>query len=188
MAGAYLVQVDPECGQTLVGAADGMVVYAADATDALAICAAKYGGSPKSMWDNATATAIAAGADLEGWRLRVAILGEGVDVTVTGAASATVDSIGALAVTALNATTPVSNAAYNASTNVLTIAGTGDSLGDAQVLVEMYPPTGGAFGNPDVAIPSFVGTIVDGGSSGSALTAVLVQSTIPTIAAAITVR
>ena len=140
------------------------------------------------MWANATATALAAGADLQGWRLRVAIIGAAVDVTVTGAAAATVDSIGALAVTALNATAAIAGAAYNSSTNVLTIAETTDALGNKSVLAELYPPTGGSFGNPTVAIPSFVSTVVHNGSSGAALKCTLVASTIPTIAAAISVR
>lgn len=186
MAGVFLVQVPVECGQMLVNGANAMLVYANDATDAKAICEARNPGTSKSMWSGATTTAIAAGADLEGWRLHVNILGvAGADITVTGAAAATVDSIGALAVTALNATAPIAHAAYNSSTNVLTIAGTADNLGDKTVVCEMLPPV--TYGNPKIAVPSFVTTIVNAGSAGDALSAVLVQSTIPTIAAQLAV-
>lgn len=184
MAGAYLVQVPEVGGQTLMGGNNAMVVYAADATDAKAICKAYYTGDSPAMWAAATATAIAAGADLEGWRLHIVVAGT-VDVTVTGAASATVDSIGALAVTALNATAAIAGAAYNSSTNVLTIAETTDALGDLAVTAELLPPT--SWADASVAIPSFVTTVVDEGAEADALKCTLVASTVPTVGAAVRV-
>lgn len=190
MAAAYFVQVDPECGQTLIADADALVVYAESSADALAICKAKFGGSSPAMWAGATATAIAAGADMEGWRLRIAILDASpvIDVTVTGAASDTVDELGDDAVVALNAVAAIAGAAYDSGTNVLTIAETTDGLGDLTVLAELYPPDDGTYGNPDVAIPSFITTVVDGGASGDALSCVLVASAVPTITAAVRVK
>lgn len=183
MAAAYLVQLKPECGQTVIGG-NAVIVYAADATDAKALAAAKSAGDSTAMWADADVTAIAAGADLEGWRLRVAVLGldsdEGpIDVTVTGAAAATVDTIGDLAVTALNALADVAAAAYNSGTNVLTVTGIADGFGDLQLEAFFYPPVGGAYGDPEVSIPSFIGSIVDGGVAGAVLSVVLTASTIP---------
>lgn len=185
MAGAYLVKMDAEGGQTLVGGANGIIVYAADATDAKAVASAHYAGSPAAQWTGGSATLIAVGADLENWRFRVVIEGAAVDCTVTGAAAATVDTIGDLMVTALNATAAIAGAAYDSGTNVLTIAETTDGLGDLQVQARIMPPA--TWGNPNVAIASFVTTIVDGGASGDALKCTLVASTIPTVAAAVAV-
>ncbi len=190
MAAAYLVQVPPSGGRTLKNGADALIVYAADAADAKAIAKARFTGDSNALWDDAEVTAIAAGADLEGWRLRVVVYNDAnsVDVTVTGAGSATIDTIGTLAAAALIAATAeypdaakIEDAAYDTGSNVLTIAETTDSLGDKTVRVELLPPIDGSYGDPKTAIPSFVTTVVDGGSSGDALTATLVASTIPAV-------
>jgi hypothetical protein len=182
MAAAYLVKVPDTGGQTLKNGANALIVYADSATDAKAVAKARFGGDSDALWAAATVTAIAAGADLEGWRLHIVVYDgtDTVDVTVTGAAAATVDTIGALAVTALNATTPIAGAAYNSGTNVLTIAETTDGLGDKAVLAEFLPPANSSW-TGSAAIPSFVTTVVDEGASGAALSCVLVQSTIPAV-------
>jgi len=183
MAAAYLVTVPAEGGQTLVNGANALIVYAADATDAKAICRARFSGDSNAMWAAATATAIAAGADLEGWRLRIALLDAAtpVDITVTGAASATVDSLGALAVTALNALATIAGAAYNSSTNVLTVAETTDNLGAATLTAQLLPPATSAWGNSDTPIPSFISTVIDTGSASDAVSCVLVASSVPAV-------
>lgn len=86
--------------------------------------------------------------------------------TLTGGQDAdTFDTMGNAAVTALNATASIAAAAYNASTQVLTIAGTSDALGDHDVVVKMLSPARVR----DVAVPGLLGSVVDNGSSGSAL-------------------
>lgn len=170
---AYLITLDAETGQTLKEGANACIVVAENSADALAIAKSKYDGDSDSAWANATVTSLDAAADLEGFRLRVKVLDSTpqIDVTVTGAASGTVDSIAALAVTALNALDAIANAAYNSTTQVLTIAGAADGLGDKTVEVEFLPPI---TGNPGAtSIPGFVGAIVDNGASGDALSVTL---------------
>lgn len=145
------------------------VVVAENSTDALAVLQSLYADT--ALWGaSATATAMIAGADLAGWKLRIniqsAILTLLGSVEVTGAASATVDSIAALAVTALNAAgLGIANASYNAGTNVLTVAGAADNKGACKMEILFYPP------NSEVkSIPGFVGAITHGGATGAALT------------------
>jgi hypothetical protein len=187
MASAYLVQVPAEGGQNLINGANAMVVYAESSADAKAFAKSKFSGDSAAMWAAATVTALAAGADLEGWRLRIALLDAAtpVDVTVTGAASATVDSLGALAVTALNALATIAGAAYNSSTNVLTVAETTDNLGAATLTAQLLPPA--TYGDPTVAIPSFITTVVNAGASNAAVKCTLVQSAVPAFYASVAV-
>jgi len=79
----------------------------------------------------------------------------------------TMDEIGAALATALNALPLIANAAYNTTSNTLTIAGTADALGDKQVEVYITPPLGKS------SVAALVGTIVDGGASGDALSVIL---------------
>ena len=176
---AYLVELPANARTFLPDGADTVVVYANSANDAAAMAQAKYTGDSDAAWAAATVTEIAAGADLEGFRLRVAVLDSSpvVDLTVKGAAAATVDSIAALMVTALNGTSIIAGAAYNGTSNTLTIAETTDGLGDKQVLVEFLPPVTFA-GGDDAPLPDFVGAITDQGTAGSALTAVLGADTV----------
>lgn len=172
---AYSVVTDPAVsGKTLVGGADSMVVFAADATAAKEIAAAKYDGDG-AIWSAATVTEIVADADFEGWTFKISILsglGTGNDepgtFTYTGTATNnTIDEVAAQLVILLNAHADIANAAYNATTNVLTVAGAADGLGDQTVEMTITPPDGKS------AIPSLVGTITDGGASGDALTIAL---------------
>lgn len=169
---AYLLTLPAVSGTTLKGGADAAVVFAENAADAKAMAAGQFDGDSNALWNDAVATEIVAAADFAGWQLRVAVLGleEPIDVTVVGAAAATVDTIAALAVTALNATDAIANAAYNATSNTLTIAGVDDELGDKNVLVQFLPPAAVPGG---ISIPGFVGTITDGGAAEDALTVVL---------------
>lgn len=184
MASAYLVQAPDECGQTLIGGKNAVVVYAADATDAKAVAKAHFGGDSPAMWAGATVTALAAGADLEGWRLRIALLDAAtpVDITVTAIASGSVDSLGALAVTALNALATIAGAAYDSGTNVLTVAETTDNLGAATLTAQLLPPT--SWGEATVPIPSFITTVVDTGAADDAVKCTLVASAVPVVYAA----
>lgn len=148
---AYLVTLDrTKCGYTLPDGANAMVVFAADATTAKQAAAAKYDGDGSAWITNGTATEIVAGTDWTGWTFRVDILGGfgtgGTDpaaVSFVGTATDnTIDEIAAQLVTALNALDGIANASYAAATNILTVAGAADALGDQKVEVSITPPGG----------------------------------------------
>lgn len=170
---AYLVTLDREkCGRSLRAGADAMVVFATSTTAAKEICSAKYPSDGACWATDATVTQIVQGANFEGWVLKIAILGglpstTPAEFSVTGATTSTIDALAALAVIALNAHSLIANAAYNSTTQVLTVAGTADGIGDQQIEVTLTPPGG------ESAIPSLIGAIVDGGASGDALTVTL---------------
>jgi hypothetical protein len=151
---------------------DAITVHANSDADAIAVAQSMYDGDINALWALATVTTMAAAANMVGWRLHVKVtspLGvDVVDITVVGAgADDTIDEIAALMVIALNATV-IDGAAYNAGTQVLTIAETTDGLGDHQAYVEWFPPAADV--QKDVAVPGFVVSQVDGGASGDALT------------------
>jgi len=183
---AYLVTLSKEIpAKNLHDGKDAFVVFAANAADAKAIAASYVQGDVNAQLSSlATVTEIAAGADMEGWRLRVFIQDAPtpVDVTVTGAAAETVDDLGDAMVIALNADSQIANAAY--ATPNLTIAGVADALGDKTVTVEMLPPVTYADPQP---IPTFIGTITDGGIAAAALAVALVPANvIANVTAAVT--
>lgn len=165
---AYFVTLPTTAQFSLPDGANAAIVFASDTDDAKSIARAYYTGDSNAAWDAATVTEVAAGSDLENFRLRVAIIDADpvVDITVTGASSDTVDDVAADMVVALNALSAIAGAAYNATTQVLTIAaGTGvDDLGDKEVIVEMLPPSTMS-GADKAPIAGFVGAITDGGSS-----------------------
>lgn len=170
---AYLVQVDPEVGgQYLLGGHDSHIVFAADAAGARAAAKARFGGDNDTLWGDSNVvdvTEVAVGADLEDWKFELDIYDVDArtpveSISVTGAASATPDSIAALAVTALNATDSIAGAAYDATGNVLTVAETTDGIGDHTVVQRWIPPWG------ESSFSAFEGSITDGGSAGAALT------------------
>lgn len=182
---AYLVEAPKTDVGTRFGKVNTVVVFAADEDDAKAMAKSQFDGDADASWDGATVTEVVAAADLQGWRLRVAVSGvaaPGVDVTVTGGAAATVDDLGTAMATALNATAAIDNAAYVGATNVLTIAGAADALGDKKVTAELLPPATlpGA-----KAIPGGIVSITDEGMSGDALSATLAADAfvIPNVAA-----
>lgn len=159
----WMLALDPAAAVPNLNGVNTMVIVAETANDAKAMANSKSGYDAFGVWSNATATEMTAGADMEGWTLSITVVSPAgadvVEVSVTGAASATLDTIGALAVTALNAHALIAGAAYTA--NVLKIAETTDNLGDHQVYCEMRPPAA-ASENP-IAIPGMLGAVVDGG-------------------------
>jgi hypothetical protein len=145
---AYLVTLDRnKSGHTIVQGADAMVIFAASATAAKQAAAAKFEGDGLAWLNDSTATEIVAGTDWQGWTFRVAILGgfgtggdEPRTVAVVGdATDNTVDEIAAALVVALNALDGIANAAYNATTNTLTVAAAADALGDQKLEVSIIP-------------------------------------------------
>lgn len=169
----YLVTADTgSAAKTRFRGGDAMIVSAADATDAQAIVNAMFSGD--SAWSDATYTVIAdvtqaTANGLVGWVFTITIAtATPIVVSATGTATNdTIDEIAALLVTALNATA-INGAAYNAGTQVLTIAETTDALGDKAVTVTATPPVATYPGAVPVA--GMIGTIVDEGIAGAALT------------------
>jgi len=178
---AYLVELPSTAQASLPDGANAAVVFAADADDAKSIIKANYTGDSNAAWDAATATEIAAAADMEGFRLRVAVLDADpvIDVTVTAAAADTIDDMGDDMVVALNALDAIGGAAYNDSTQVLTIAaGSGaDDLGDKAVVVELLAPTT-MEGAGKAPIGGFVGAITDEGLATADLNVTLGADTV----------
>ena len=155
-----------------------VVVFAEDATYALDMAKAAHRYGSDEAWDLATTTEIVVGADFEGWTMRCQIKAAaaqtaGIDMEVVGIASATVDSIAALMVTALNGSADIAAAAYDSGTNILTAAALGDGLGDGQLTVEFRPP-----GDLRGSVASFIGTITDSGIAAAALTVQLATDAI----------
>ena len=193
MAGAYLLRLNREIGGgTFLNDVDSLIVWAEDATTAKQIAKAQQIGTAATdaAWDTVTPLLLAATADFEGWRLRVvikaaAVGGGDIDITVTGAASATMAAIAALMVTALNARAEIAGAAY--ATGTLTIAETTDNLGDKTVQVYVYPPAADTANFPAGTAISFTGlygTITHEGLAGAALSVVLDTSApVPTLLA-----
>jgi hypothetical protein len=167
---AYTVTLPAESGMNLVGGADVMVVFATSSTAAKEIAAAKY-DSDGACWAGATVTEIVADTDFEGWTFVVTICsgcGTGNDESATftyvgTAANNTIDEIAAQLVILLNAHADIAGAAYNTTTQVLTIAETTDGLGDQTVEVTITPPNGKS------EIASLVSTLVHEGASSDAL-------------------
>ena len=182
MPDAYLVTLPASGGRTMPAGADSVLVYAEDATAAKELAAARFTGD--GAWAGATATALAAGADLEGYRLRCRIRDTNgaivEDVTVTGAASDTLDLIGTAMATALNATASIANASYTGGTNVLIVAeGATDALGDHTLEVEFLPPVDDVWDDPSVPLTGFVGAITHEGAGSADLDVTLVDAAIP---------
>ena len=171
---AYLVTLDlTKSGYTTKERATAMVVFAADATTALQMASAHFDGDGQQWVTNGTATAIVAASNWIGWTFRITLVEVGgaavrqVSLTSSGASNDTIDEIGAALVVLLNAVSGIANAAYNSTTNVLTVAGAADGLGDHRLLVEIIPP------GKSEAIAALVGTVVDEGSAGDAVTVAL---------------
>jgi hypothetical protein len=167
MAAAYLVTLPAEGGQTLINGVNALVVYADSDTAAKAAAAAAFNGDSK--WTGATATAIVIG-DYAGWTMRVKLYDPDVSVTVPAlnvavvgdATNNTIDEVAALMVTALNATALLTAAAYDSTTQVLTVVDAStDAYGDYILEVEF---THADFPNP---VAELVGTIADEGTAGS---------------------
>lgn len=180
----FAVQFDSNVNTGSRDGVKGAIVAAENSTDAKALLKALHGDDVDAGWDNATYTAMAAEADLNGWSLNVSVISAAgvvlADETVTGdGTNKTVDLIAALMVTALNGTASIANASYNATSNTLTVASAADGIGDAHIAVSMTPP------GSSVAVPGFVGTITDQGVAAAALTVALASDsyTVPKVTA-----
>ncbi len=175
----YLVQLPDNAGQTKKGGGNLQVVVAASEAQAKEVAAAALDGDGGS-WGEATVTEVTSTASWVGWKFKITIHGgfgtgntDPLSVTVTGdATNNTIDEIAALFVTAFNAHADIAGAAYNATTQTLTVSDATDALGDQKLTVEITPPSGYS------TIPSLVGTIVDEGSAAAELSVVLPADTL----------
>lgn len=183
MAGFYYVPL-PETAKTiLVEGKDTLIIGAESSAEAILTAKAYLHLPSDAAWVASTPVLLADPADLVGWRCKISIYDTAAalveSVTVTAVTTGTADSLGALLVTALNLTTSIAGAAYNSSTNVLTIAETTDGLGDHTVVAEFLPPT--TWDDPTISLPAFYTSLTHEGSSGDALAVTLVQVVTPAV-------
>ena len=161
----YLVALQvASAAHNLVGGADAMVVWAASEAQAKERASAQYDGDG-GAWTAATATDLTVSDDWEGWTFTISI-NTTVAKTFTyvgTSANDTVDEIAAQLVILLNADADIAGAAYNTTTQVLTVAETTDGLGNHTLTVDITPPSGKS------ACASLRGTLVHEGAAGDAL-------------------
>jgi len=99
---AFLVELSPGA-RTLIGAADSMVVFALDATDARAVCASHFDGDSDVLWNDAitTVTEIIPGVALpSNYEFVVSITNDGAGAGI--AVPATYKALGGVGNVALN--------------------------------------------------------------------------------------
>lgn len=173
---AYMVEANRDAATRRVDGVDTMVVFAADASTAKKMAQARYTGDSDAVWNGATVTEIVAAANWIGWVFSWELIAPNGTVfssgslTATGAGQDTMDEIGAALATAINAT-GIDNAAYNGTSNTLTVAGAADNKGDHRLIFTIKPPAAQNLG--DVNISDLVGTITHQGAAGAAVTVVL---------------
>lgn len=178
--GLYSVKMDPNTAAQRFNGKDAAIVQANTTTEAKKIAMAASavvdasGFTDTALWNGATVTDLSAVPDLLGWTFGISVNTSTPSVaTYTGIAGDTIDLVGAGLVAALNATGHgITHAAYNTSTNVLTVAGTLDTLGDKVITATVTPPAALLPTGTTVTTP--YSTKTDGGSSGAALSIVLV--------------
>ena len=179
--GFYYVKVPENAKTALVEGKDSLIISAESSAEAILTAKAALHLPSDAAWVASTPVLLAHDADLVGWRAKISIYDTVAalveSVTVTGVTVADFDSIGALLVTALNATSSIAGAAY--STPNLTIAETTDTLGDHTVVVQFLPPT--TWDDLSINFPAFYGTLVHEGAGGDALTVVLNDVIAPTM-------
>lgn len=181
MASAYLVTLDrTKGGYNLEQDIDAVVVYADSTSQAKDLAKAMMGADANLHWANATVTAIAAEAELEGWTFNIGLQDNNSPFTVITASyvatdAQVIDDVGAGLAAAL-IVAGVAGAAYNSGTNVLTIVETTDGMGDWHINVFAYPPSGGLYSDPLTSVTGFFGAVTAEGASGIARKSTLVAA------------
>lgn len=159
-----------------------LLVQAETEADAKVMAASHFNGD--GSWANATATALTAStldadASLLGWTFKIVVTGaagqtvDPIVASTVGAGTDDLDAVAADLVTALNAT-EIDNAAYAAPN--LTVSSIADGIGDATVVLEVYPPSGNTTANL-AALFTGAGGITHEGIAGAALVIALVADT-----------
>ncbi len=180
-AGFYHVALAAGSKTLLINGKDKMIVSAESGAEAL-LAAKAYTTHPSdAAWAAATATLLAQTTDLAGWRLRLqlhdAAAALAVDVTVTAVTVGDFDSIGALAVIALNAHALIANSAY--ATPVLTVSSIADGIGDHTLTATYLPPV--TWDDYTIPFPSMISTIKDGGIAGATVELTLLDVVAPAV-------
>lgn len=164
---SYTVTI-PETAAPLHQGKRNVVVFAEDVAAARLAAASAFDtktGRPAywaSLFTAATVTENVASADLEGAIMRVTVSAPTpIDLSYVAVGGDTVDDMAAAMVILLNADAQIAGAAYSAG-NLLTVAETTDTLGDATVTCTMTL-NGSTLGG-------FVGAITHEGAAGNALT------------------
>lgn len=170
---AYEVKISGDTpGLTLKNGHDTMAVFAADGPDALALAGGHFDGDSEGAWAGATATEIAAAADLSPvanavggtteFSLQVTIKGPDLSQTfryVAIAADSYADVFAAM-VLLLNADPSIAGAGFAA--DLLTVSNVADDLGDHTLTATF------TYGGVD--IPTYLGAIVHEGIAAAVLT------------------
>lgn len=172
-ASFYLVRL-PEGAATVVNRVTMCIVTAESADDARAAADSRY-GRDGSRWNHPDVlveaiTSQAMSGDLEGWSLSVEIYDTDYEATVTAAASDTLDDLADAMAAALVAL-GIATAAYDDTTQVLTVAGAAANLGDKTLIVKIIPPGG------TKSVDGLIASKVDEGAAGDALSVTLVADT-----------
>lgn len=149
---AYKV-VLPSGGYTLLNGNNSMVVFAANATDAKAAANA-FSDADAAPWSNATVTELQEDATFAGLKIVITIAADddnGFDedvvveyVVPSGTSADTVDEIGDLLVTALNATAELSGVTYTSGSDTITIV-EGNNCGLSAITAKVYDLGGDGF-------------------------------------------
>lgn len=178
---AYLVKITNPTGKTFKNGANAVLVEAASETLAKQMAASYFDGDGGAWTTDAVVVTAAAAADWAGWTFTAVILGTvpKVFTVVADATTNTIDEIAAALVVLANADAGIANASYDSITNVLTVAGSADNLGNLQLQMDITPPGGFS------PVAALVGAIVDGGSAAAALTVTLPAdaATVPAVIA-----
>lgn len=182
--GFYRVKVPEDAKTALVEGKDTLIVSAETSAEAILAAKAYLHLPSDAAWAASTPVLLAHDADLEGWRFRILITDPAddsvvVDVTVTATSADTFDEIAALMVIALNATTPISAAAYSTPNLIIADGGGVDDLGDMAVACSFLPPI--TWDDSTIDFDEFYDTIVDEGASNADLTVVLYDVIAPTV-------
>lgn len=149
---AYKV-VLPSGGYTLLNGNNSMVVFAANATDAKAAANA-FSDADAAPWSNATVTELQEDTSFAGLKIVITIAADddnGFDedvvveyVVPSGTSADTVDEIGDLLVTALNATAELSGVTYTSGSDTITIV-EGNNCGLSAITAKVYDLGGDGF-------------------------------------------
>jgi hypothetical protein len=180
----YLVTIDRNSQSPRKNGVDAAVVVAENSTEAKQMAASVLDGEGNAPWTAATATALAAAANLDGFVMNVQIFHPTTNARVanasfTGVSGATIDTIGTGIAAALNALSNIAGAAYNTGTNVLTVAETTDALGDHTFVISLRPPTA-THADPQ-NLTSWFTSHVDGGVGSAALAVTLAALSFPKV-------
>lgn len=177
----YTVTAPAVLGTTLEDGVTEMVISAQDVAQAKEMAQAAFDADSNELWSDATVTPIAAATYFTDFEVRVTIRDtEGVEpdisVSYTGDSNDDWSAMMTGIVAALNATDEIANASYG-GTRTLTAAAIADDIGDRALTVQLFAPNGANLS------AGYVGTIVDEGIAGAALTAQFndVLTIVPTI-------